>query len=411
MRVTCTETDCLRGFFQTLAPTYAADVCPTHLRAHLTTYVNLCWVIGQLMASGVMRAMLSRNDEWGYRIPFGLQWAWPVPLMIGIWLAPESPWWLIRAGKLREARASLTRLAASESDARLDETLSAMVSTNELEREQLAGTTYLDLFRGVNLRRTEIVCAVWSAQHWVGCSLMGYSTYFYQNAGMDVANSFTMSLAQYVLGAVGTISSWFLMVRLGRRTLYLGGQGAMLVLLLVIGCCGAYASSPAGRGNSSVQWAVGSLLLLYTFAYDSTVGPVCYSLVSELTSTRLRAKSVVLARNCYNVSAIIFNIITPNMLNPSAWNWGAKSAYFFTATCALCLVWTYFRLPEPKGRTYAELDILFERRISARKFSATRIARPDSASTTETFASSKIGRACQVEDVHRGSVPTSEKSA
>jgi SP family general alpha glucoside:H+ symporter-like MFS transporter len=46
------------GVFQTLAPTYAAEVCPTHLRPYLTTYVNLCWVFGQLIASGVLRGTL-----------------------------------------------------------------------------------------------------------------------------------------------------------------------------------------------------------------------------------------------------------------------------------------------------------------------------------------------------------------
>jgi SP family general alpha glucoside:H+ symporter-like MFS transporter len=62
------------GVFQTLTTTYAAEVCPTHLRAYLTTYVNLCWVIGQFLASGVLRAMLDRDDKWGYKIPFALQW-------------------------------------------------------------------------------------------------------------------------------------------------------------------------------------------------------------------------------------------------------------------------------------------------------------------------------------------------
>jgi SP family general alpha glucoside:H+ symporter-like MFS transporter len=40
--------------------------------------------------------MLNRTDEWSYRIPFALQWIWPIPLMIGIAFAPESPWWLVR---------------------------------------------------------------------------------------------------------------------------------------------------------------------------------------------------------------------------------------------------------------------------------------------------------------------------
>lgn len=42
-----------------------------------------------------------------------------------------------------------------------------------------------------------------------------------------------------------------------------------------------------------------------------------------------------------------------------------------------CAFWTYFRLPEPKGRTYAELDIRFEQRVSARKFKSTVIDKLD----------------------------------
>ncbi|KAF4974604.1 hypothetical protein FZEAL_8531 [Fusarium zealandicum] len=380
------------GVFQTLTTTYAAEVCPTHLRAYLTTYVNLCWVMGQFIASGVLRAMLSRDDKWGYKIPFALQWMWPVPLMIGIWLAPESPWWLVRHGRVQDAKASLQRLTARNSDSafRPDETISMMVHTNEMEKESQAGTSYLDLFKGVSRRRTEIVCVTWMIQTLCGSTFMGYSTYFYRQAGMAVESSFSMSLGQYAIGALGTVFSWFLMGWFGRRTLYLGGQLAMSLCLLLIGC-----TAFAGRDNVAAQWAIGSLLLVYTFTYDCTVGPVCYSLVAELTSTRLRTKSVVLARNLYNISGIATNIMTPRMLNPSAWNWGAKSGFFWAGTCFLCAVWTYFRLPEPKGRTYAELDILFERHVSARKFKGTEVERLDAG-----FAGKDKGMAFHVEKKH-----------
>lgn len=82
-----------------------------------------------------------------------------------------------------------------------------MIHTNELEREMEKGTSYLDCFKGVNLRRTEIVCLTWVAQNLCGAGLMGYSTYFYTQAGLDPRNSFNMSLAQYGLGMVGTIFS------------------------------------------------------------------------------------------------------------------------------------------------------------------------------------------------------------
>jgi len=41
--------------------------------------------------------------------------------------------------------------------------------------------------------------------------------------------------------------------------------------------------------------------------------------------------------------------------------------------CFLCIVYTFFRLPEPNGRSFAELDVLFEKRISARKFASTEV--------------------------------------
>ena len=341
----------------------------------------MCWVLGQFIASGVLRAMLLRDDQWGYKIPFALQWMWPVPLAIGIWLAPESPWWLVRRGRLEEAKRSLVRLTARNagSDFKPDETISMMVHTNEFEKEQTAGIKYTDLFKGVNLRRTEIVCVTWMTQALCGSSFMGYSTYFYQQAGMSDENSFNMSLVQYALGFVGTLTSWFLMTHIGRRKLYLGGQLTMCAFLFIIGCV-----SLVGRENVAAQWAIGSLLLVYALTYNCTVGPVCYSLVSELTSTRLRTKSVVLARNCYNICGIITNIITPAMLNPTEWNWGAKSGYFFAGTCFCCAVWTFFRLPEPKGRTYAELDILFDQRVPARKFATTQVDRLDTSIDAST---------------------------
>jgi MFS transporter, SP family, general alpha glucoside:H+ symporter len=314
--------------------------------------------------------MVGRDDEWGYKIPFALQWMWPLPLIIGVAFAPESPWWLVQKGRIDDARKSLLRLTSRSQDADFnpDETISMMVHTNELEKAVSSGTSYMDCFKGTDLRRTEIVCGVWAIQTLCGATFMGYSTYFYQQAGMAVDNSFSMSVGQYGIGLIGTISAWFLMQWFGRRTLYLAGQAGMAVLLLTIGF-----TALAGKENVAAQWAIGSMLLVYTFTYDSTVGPVCYSLVAELTSTRLKTKTVVLARNVYNIVGIVTNVITPNMLNPSAWNWGAKSGFFWAVSCFLCFVWTYFRLPEPKDRTYGELDVLFEQKVSARKFKSTEV--------------------------------------
>lgn len=358
------------GVFQTLTCTYAAEVAPVPLRPILTTYVNLCWVIGQFLASGVLKGVAMRQDQWAYRIPYALQWMWPIPLMIGFSFAPESPWWLVRKNRDADAKKMLNRLTSPDKhpEFNADETIAMMRHTNELEKAVSEGTSYLDCFKGTDLRRTEIAAMTWFTQAFCGAALIGQSTYFFQQAGLSDPDAFSMSLGQYAIGGVGVFIAWALIQRVGRRTLYVVGDMVMVVLLCVIGGLGVI---PAG--NIGAQWAIGSMLLLFCAAYNCTVGPVCYAIVAEIPSTRLRQKTVVIARNTYNLASCVGNILTPRMLNPSAWNWGAKTGFFYAGTCFLCFVWAYFRLPEPKGRTYAELDVLFEKRISARKFASTQV--------------------------------------
>jgi SP family general alpha glucoside:H+ symporter-like MFS transporter len=355
------------GVFQTITTTYAAEVCPVNLRAYLTTYVNLCWVIGQLLASGVLRGTLGLNNQWSYKIPFAIQWVWPVPIFIAVCLAPESPWWLIRKGRVEDAERAVERLGSKGDKFSAKNTVAFMVHTNEVEKRVQAGTSYLDCFKGkVNLRRTEIACVTWVCQQVCGSSFMGNSTYFYEQAGLATSNSFDMTIGQFALGAVGTVASWFLMTKVGRRTIYVWGLFALTIILLIIGFLGVPHQKPG------LSWAAGSLLLIYTFVYDFTVGPVCYSLVAELPSSRLRQKTIVLARNLYNIVGTAYTgVIGLYMLNPTAWNWGPKAAFFWAGNCALCCIWAYFRLPEPKGRTYAELDLLFDKQVPARKFATT----------------------------------------
>lgn len=97
---------------------------------------------------------------------------------------------------------------------------------------------------------------------------MGYSTYFYEQAGLPVVDAFDLSMGQYALGMLGTFGSWFLMSRAGRRSLYLYGSCALFMLLVVIGLTAIAPSSNIGS-----RWAIGSMLLLFTFIYDLTVGP------------------------------------------------------------------------------------------------------------------------------------------
>lgn len=109
-----------------------------------------------------------------------------------------------------------------------------MVYTDQMEKQVSEGTKYRDCFRGIDGRRTEIVCMTWVAQTMSGTALGGLSAFFFQQAGISASDSFKLSWGQSGLSAVGTIFSWFVLERIGRKTLMLGGMGVMFVLLMYV---------------------------------------------------------------------------------------------------------------------------------------------------------------------------------
>lgn len=360
-----------------MGPNYASEICPLVLRGYLTAYTNMCWAIGQLIGAGVLRGLVDNTTEWGYRIPFAIQWVWPIPLFTLTYLAPDSPWWLVRRGKSEKAAKSLTRLWNKPLHHRVKQQVSLMEHTTKLEHEQNNSKTddergwkgYLLCFKGTNLRRTEIICIGFASQILSGSSFAYSPSYFFRQAGLNPDDVYKLNLGTKGISFSGCIVSWFLMSRFGRRTIFLSGYAIVTALLLVVGIL----ASP--EQVSALQWTQCAIVVGWVATYASTIGPLTYTIVSEMSATRLRSQSLALGRNTYNIVSLISNIIQPYLINPGEGNLKGKTGFFWFGTAFPTLVWAYFRLPETKDRTYEELDILFDRRISARKFSSTDVDR------------------------------------
>lgn len=165
------------------------------------------------------------------------------------------------------------------------------------------------------------------------------------------------------MGFVATILSWFLIVRIGRRRIYLVGLASLVVLMLLIGILDCIPNRPSG-----VEWAESALMIVWNFAYDLSVGPICFIIISEASATRVRSKSIAVATAAQAVMGIVMTVAIPYMINPDQANMQGKLGFFFGGLGGLCFLWAYFRMPETMGRTYEELDLLFENRVPARAF-------------------------------------------
>ena len=119
----------------------------------------MCWGAGILLSSGTVRATLTIDSDWAWRLPFCLQWVWPIPIAVAAYLALESPWNSIRRGNIDEARKNLFRLRQKgpNSEAEVEASLAYIIHTTNLETAETEGGRFIDCFRGTNLRRTEIV--------------------------------------------------------------------------------------------------------------------------------------------------------------------------------------------------------------------------------------------------------------
>lgn len=286
-----------------------------------------------------------------------------------MFFVPESPWWLVRMGRMAEAEDALRRLASPKVN--VSATLAVIAETDRLEREIEAGSTYWDCFNPANRRRTEISIGVYCTQVLSGIYLINYGTYFFQQAGLATEDSFYMSIGflgtlktsppvrvqaallifSAAVGFVGTIGSWFLMLHFGRRPLYVQGLGVLVILQLIIGILDCVPGRPSG-----VAWAESTLMLIWNFAYDLSIGPVCFALLGECSAARVRSKTIAVATAAQGVIGIAMTVAIPYMINPDEANMQGKLGFFFGGLAALCYVWAFFRVPETRGRSYDELD-------------------------------------------------------
>jgi MFS transporter, SP family, general alpha glucoside:H+ symporter len=185
--------------------------------------------MGQFIQTGITRGFIERSDKWAYKIPYAIQWVWPIIIIPGLFFAPESPWWLIRQNRMEDAERSLARLSEKHEKVDTTNTLAMMVKTGKIavlshpknfggagwlnccfdavfagsadftvyldlyEREVEVGSSYLDCWKGPNRRRMEICIMLFVIQNFSG-NPVGFATYLFEQVGLSPIHAFDMGL-------------------------------------------------------------------------------------------------------------------------------------------------------------------------------------------------------------------------
>ncbi|ORY27930.1 and other transporter-domain-containing protein [Naematelia encephala] len=350
------------GLAQSILVTYVSELAPFQLRGFMIGAYQLMLAIGQLIVA-VAAQLVTVHTPTKWRPLIAVEFIFTGVLICLIWTVPESHIHHARKGEHEKAKRSMVRLYGTAPDYDVD--YEYRVVQHGIEAEQhwsqaSKKSSFWEIFQGANWRRTLAgcvgICSQWSA----GAPIVfGYSTYFFTVAGL--ANPFVVSILTFVMLIVAISFSLFACEYIGRRPLLIGGCALMCLFNIGLATTGFWSSTRAGKA------ALGCLLC-WVLCYGASAGPIGFVAAAETSTPRLRAQTTSFNLGCYGLGFVVFQWSVSYMISPDAANMGVKAIYIWAGLLIPTTVILYFFYPETYGRTYWELDELYERKIPARKF-------------------------------------------
>ncbi|KAI8267682.1 Major facilitator-type transporter ecdD [Colletotrichum sp. SAR11_239] len=219
--------------------------------------------------------------------------------------------------------------------------------------ETKKSVTFWDMFKDPIDRRRTIISI---------CATAAYKAYFFTIARVE--HPFAMTNVLSTCGLLAIIANALVVVRYGRRRVFL------LSGLVLSGCFQLIMAITFDKHPNTVS--TGNLLVaiscLFMIAYNGMIAPYSWMVAGEAPSQRLRSYTLGVASAAGYFLAWLITFTAPYFINPSALNWGPRYGYIWFPSCIISAVWTYFYIPELKGRTLEEINQMFHARLSARKF-------------------------------------------
>ncbi|KEF55030.1 uncharacterized protein A1O9_08683 [Exophiala aquamarina CBS 119918] len=373
------------GVLQITCQVYVMEICPNRIRGGMVTFQAVWSNIGGIVVAVMMQQLNQKHPD-NYLLAMRILWA-PIGLMIVFWaFVPESPWFHARHGNKEQALKAMKQLYGGVKGYDYEEEYGIIERTIAHESSMLQGKpTIMDIFKGLNLvggaftlikhkeqyitdltqKRTLTVMVLAVTQQLAGLAIIStYSTYFFSLAGLEdpFLGSVILSCCNLLAVLLWSLST----DKLGRRTIINTCQTAVCVILFIVG--GLHWSGATGS-NAAAGTALLVICCFWTFSFQ-VIAMSYYVFSAELPSALLRIKTGPVTFFTNSIMGIATCYATPPMLLALSLKTGFVYAAFSVPICVI--LWIY--LPETKGRSAAEIDELYERKIPAWKWSRTRTA-------------------------------------
>ncbi|OQV00276.1 hypothetical protein CLAIMM_05794 [Cladophialophora immunda] len=353
------------GLAQSILITYVSELSPFQIRGLMIGAYQLFIAIGQLI-SAVATQLVVINQPTKWKPLIATEFLFTGILIIMIWFVPESHLHHARKGEHEKAKSSMLKLYGTAPNYDVEYEYRVIQHGIENERvfsQRSKDASWLEIFQGLNWRRTLAGCIGICSQWTAGAPIVfGYSTYFFKTAG--IKDPFIVTIITFVLLIVSIFSSLIACEYIGRRPLLVGGCFLMCIFNIGLGTTGFFKSDSADK-------AALAFLLLWVICYGCSAGPIGYVASGETSAPRLRAPTTSFNLGCYGLGFVVFQWSVSYMISPDAGDMGVKAVYVWAGLLipTTILLWLYY--PETFGRTYWELDELYERKIPAWKFKNT----------------------------------------
>ncbi|CAO2146505.1 unnamed protein product [Urochloa humidicola] len=348
------------GFARVVAPVYNAEISPPSTRGVLSSLLDIFINLGILLSYVSNYAFAGLPVHLGWRVMYAAGAVPPVFIAAGVFFMPESPRWLAMRGRHADARAVLVRTSdtPTEADLRLAEIKQAVARQQQPEHAGgIRGGVWKELVLRPSASVRRILTCVVGLQFFVQASgidaILLYSPLVFKAAGMS---SNAAALGATV--GIGAVKTCFILVgmlltdRLGRRPLLLASTAGVAVTTASLAV--TLLRTAAGAPAAACVAAVLAVVATYSVGYGSVVS--AYS--AEILPLRLRAQAasigVAVNRLTCGLVGMTFISLADGISMPGCF-------FLYAGVTATAFVFVYARLPETKGRSLENMEVLFDK--------------------------------------------------